>query len=859
MASAPPKVLISYSHDSPEHEQRVLTLAAHLRRDGVDCMIDQYVLVPEEGWTLWMERRFEASDFVLMACTETYYRRVRDDEEIGKGLGVRWEGGLIYRALYRDGRRNTKFIPILFEASDSSHIPGPVEDTIFYLVQTERGYEDLYRRITDQPRAVKPELGKLRSLPPAEHKSEGAVGREVVLSNVPERNPFFTGREQLLIQIRDELTQQGRVVLSGLGGVGKSQTAIEYAHRYATKYSELFWFTADSHQALTSAYTRVAALLGVSPAEAQDQTFAVNAVKYWLASHEGWLLIFDNVDRADTIKPFVSLKPTGHIVLTSRVRVFDTIGIVKPVELNEMSSEEAKTFLLKRTGREYQGGVELNSASELTAKLGFLPLALEQAGAFIVENQTLFQDYLRSFSLHMLELLNISPVAGDYSESVHTTWSMNFRQLECESEAAAELLRLSAFLSPDNIPLEILAKGAPELGDVISAALAGAQEDPLVLDKTLKPLSRFSLIRRNIETRTYSLHRLVQAVVRGGLDLQTQRRWGERAVRAANRIFPDAEFSNWSLCDRLLPQALACAELISEWDFEFPESVRLLHATGIYLYERGRYAESEPLLEQTLALREKTLGPEHPDVAVTINNLAELYRSRGWYAKAEPFYERALAIRKKALGPLNPDLATSFNNLARLYRFQGQYGRAEPLYEQAQLILERALGPKHLDVARNLRSLAGLYRDNGQYRKAESLLEQAQTTFENALNPEHQDIAWCLHNMALLYDKEGQYEKAEHLYEQACAIFEKSLGPEHPDLAWCLLNMALLYDKKDQYENAELRFRRALAIFERSLGPEHPHVGLCLEKYALMLGKMDRSEEGALFEARAKAIRAKQG
>jgi TIR domain len=206
MPSQPPRVLISYSHDSPEHEQRVLTLANRLRGDGIDCTIDQYVLVPEEGWPLWMERQIEDSDFVLMVCTETYFRRVRDEEESGKGLGVRWEGRLIYHAIYRAEMRNTKFIPVLFDAGDTAHIPGPVGDTNFYLVQTEHGYEDIYRRLTNQPRAIKPELGKLRSLPPAERRSEGALGR---LMNVPNLPPHFLPRPDDLQTLKD-------TVLAGL-------------------------------------------------------------------------------------------------------------------------------------------------------------------------------------------------------------------------------------------------------------------------------------------------------------------------------------------------------------------------------------------------------------------------------------------------------------------------------------------------------------------------------------------------------------------------------------------------------------------------------------------------------------------
>ncbi len=237
MASAPPKVLISYSHDSPEHEQRVLELSNRLRGDGIDCTIDQYVVVPEEGWTLWMERQVRDSNFVLMVCTHTYYRRVADEEEPGKGLGIRWEGRLIYQALYGEGRSNTKFILVLFEVGDSSHIPGPVGGTNFYLVQTEYGYEDLYHRLTNQPRAIKRALGKLRSLPAGERKSEGALGR---LVNVPNLPPHFLPRSGDLQALKDAvlagltkpvaLTGVGKFGLQGMGGIGKTVLATALAH-----------------------------------------------------------------------------------------------------------------------------------------------------------------------------------------------------------------------------------------------------------------------------------------------------------------------------------------------------------------------------------------------------------------------------------------------------------------------------------------------------------------------------------------------------------------------------------------------------------------------------------------------------
>jgi tetratricopeptide (TPR) repeat protein len=473
----------------------------------------------------------------------------------------------------------------------------------------------------------------------------------LALSNIPDRNPFFTGRKLVLMQIQEALSDRALAILSGLGGVGKTQTAVEYAHRHLPEYAHAFWAKADSRESLVSDYATIAGLLKLPESTAEDQTVAVGAVNRWLTSHRDWLLILDNADRPDTIKPFVPPKPMGHILLTSRAQVFDTIGIVKPVELNEMSRDEAETFLLKRTGREYESGPEPNAASELATELGFLPLALEQAGAYIVRNKSLFQDYLNSFRKRRLELLNkYGPVAGDYHESIRSTWSLNFRQLERESEAAADLLRLSAFLSPDSIPLEFIATGSPELGNLLAAALADVQEDPVVLNETLAPLTNFSLIRPQIDNHSYSVHRLVQAVVSAEMEPETRRLWAERAVRAVNRAFPHVEFSTWPLCERLLPQAQACAELINLWGFEFPEAAWLLNQAGFYLYKRGRYVEAEQLYRQGLTIYEVLPGPKR-DLAKSLNNLARLYRAQGRYTEAEFLYQRALAIGKRTWAP----------------------------------------------------------------------------------------------------------------------------------------------------------------------------------------------------------------
>jgi tetratricopeptide (TPR) repeat protein len=384
----------------------------------------------------------------------------------------------------------------------------------------------------------------------------------LALSNIPERNPFSTGRERVLAQLQEALADRGRAALSGLGGLGKTQTTLEYAHRHFEEYVHIFW-----------------------------------------ATH----------------------------------------------------------------------------AAELLQRRGTL--------------------------------------ASDHPDPVATTWALSFKNIQKANPVAAEFLCFCAFLHPDLIPEEVFSEGAPELGPVLGVL----GSDALALDRAISDILKYSLLRRDPIARTLEIHRLVQAVLKEEMDEATQRLWAERAVRAVNRTFPGVEFSTWSLCDRLLPQAHACAELINQWGFEFPEAAQLLNDAAFYLFERGRCTDAEPLYVRALAIREKALGPEHPAVATSLNNLALLHNAQGQYAKAEPLYQRALAIVEKALGPEHPDLALSLNNVAVLCRLQGQYAKAEPLYQRALAIVEKALGPVHPDVATCLKNYAVLLRQSGRPDEAAPL------------------------------------------------------------------------------------------------------------------------------------------
>jgi tetratricopeptide (TPR) repeat protein len=770
----PPKVFISYSHDSQEHADRVLELSDHLRADGIDCILDQYEDAPPEGFPRWMDRQIRAADYVLMICTPTYYRRVMGEEEPGKGHGVAWESTLIYQYIYNAGTSNTRFIPVLLEGGLESDIPVPWQGVKYYRPMTQEGYEELYRRLTEQPLTPKPELGTLRKLAPRERKhdfssnqaeeqhapvSDPAVDTKSASINqataaassriwrMPfQRNPYFTGRDDLLTRLHSILANGKQAALSqpqaisGLGGIGKTQTAIEYAYRYHNDYNAIFWLKADSRETLLSDVLTLAQLLNLSQQPDQSQEQVVEMIKGWFQSHTGWLLIFDNADDLAMIRDFLPAGGQGHILLTTRSQV--TGNIAKRIDVERMDTEEGTLFLLHRAGLldldtalDAISEVERAKARELVEEVGGLPLALDQAGAFIEETQCGLADYLQFYRTRQAELLKRrGRLVTDHPKSVATTWSLSFEKVEKANPVAADLLRLCAFLDPDVIPEELMTKGASELGPVLKAVAT----EPLRLNDAITDARTYSLLRRNPD-HTLTIHRLVQAVLKQGMNKSTQRRWAERAVRAVNQAFPEVDYDTWLQCQHYMPQVQTCAALIDQWGMTFPETAQLLMEAGYYLEQSAQYEQAEPLLQRALVIREKMMGPEHPDTGTTLHELASLYQYQGKYEQAEPLYQRALAISEKMEGPEHPSTADTLNNLAVLYVDQGKYEQAEPLFQRALAIYEKILGPEHPSTAVTLHSLAVRYWKQGKYEQAEPLMQRALAISEKVPGPDHPD------------------------------------------------------------------------------------------------------------------------
>ncbi len=306
--------------------------------------------------------------------------------------------------------------------------------------------------------------------------------------------------------------------------------------------------------------------------------------------------------------------------------------------------------------------------------------------------------------------------------------------------------------------------------------------------------------------------------------------------------------------------ALATEKQLETWERflgpEHPDVATSLNSLAVFYKTQARYAEAEPLYQRSLAIFEKALGPEHPDVATIVSNLALLYEAQGRLAEAEPLCRRSLAILEKTLGPEHPEVATSLNYLALLYQTQGRYAEAEPLYQRSLAIREKALGPDP-DVATSLNNLAALYQTVGRYAGAELLYQRSLAIQEKALGPEHPEVATIVSNLALLYEAQGRYAEAEPLHQRSLAIREKTLGPEHAEVAASLNNLAGLYETQGRYAEAEPLYQRSLAIQEKALGPEHPEVATSLNNLAVLHAAQGRYAEAEQLYQRSLAIRKK--
>ncbi|GHP00458.1 hypothetical protein KSF_105050 [Reticulibacter mediterranei] len=410
-----------------------------------------------------------------------------------------------------------------------------------------------------------------------------------------------------------------------------------------------------------------------------------------------------------------------------------------------------------------------------------------------------------------------------YADSVATTWSLSFEQIEQSNQAAAEFLQLCAFVAPDQFPEEVLIQGA----SFWPAALQEAVSDRWRFNQLLETVQAFSLVQRFGEERLLRLHRLVQVVQQAHMDKRDQKQWAERLVQAVHALLPtDArvEIESWPQCQRVVEQAKNCDQLIRQYGLQQEEAIALLERAGIYLRERGSFAQAKQLLLHALCLHEQQGTPQVLPMTTLLLNLANLSSQRGKDQEAEAFCQRALQIRQHHLGPEHLDVALALHWLVNIVANRGRLKQAERLYAQALQIREEQSGPEHPLVATSLLGLSLVYERQKQYTQAEALTMRTLRIREQQFGSDHPQTILAINGLAVIYAHQGKDEQAEPLYLRSLHIQECLLGADHPQLGSPLDGLARIYAHQGKDEQAELFYLRAIHILEQQSLTEHLHL-----------------------------------
>jgi serine/threonine protein kinase/tetratricopeptide (TPR) repeat protein len=695
-----------------------------------------------------------------------------------------------------------------------------------------------------------------------------------VIWNLPyRRNTFFTGREQVITSLHNTFCS-GKVAVrtqavSGLGGMGKTQIAAEYAHRYHSEYQVILWVRGDTREKMLSDIAALATMLNLKGQHEQEQHHVIEAVRSWLRKNTKWLLIIDNFEDLRLVQTILPSTVRGHILLTTRTQT--TGNIAQRIDLEKMTLEEGALLLLRRTKILAQDATlqdasttDCQRAIAIVEVLDGLPLALDQAGAYIEESGCNLSNYLCRYQAGRMKLLGRRGGFDiDHPTSVTDTFSYSFEKIEKISPAALELLRFCAFLHPDAIPEELIIHGATELGPILQPVAT----DPFLLDSTIATLRKFSLVRRNSDTNMLSMHRLVQAVLQDRMCEETRSIWVERTIRAINLALPDvSEFIMWQRCQQYMPHVQNCVALIEEWKIVSPEAARLLEQTGVYLqvqaqytqayvlferavdirtllaeagpavttaslshlfwhyYHQGQYALAEQPIWKVLRLLQQTPGTDQQPVATCLGAVAYLSYQQGKYSQAEDYFLQALAIYEKHVGLQHPSAVCTFSGLGNVYLALAKYDRAERFFWDALNIWQQMPEPQHPLMCSSLNGLAQLSIVQGKYAQAELYLQQERAHLEKTLHPLHPTLAHNLNDWATLHMAQGKYNQVEPLLRQSLTILEQTVSLQHPIAGRTLDILGRFSYLQGKYTTAEQFFQRAQRIREQALGVEHPDV-----------------------------------
>ncbi|HXP22304.1 MAG TPA: FxSxx-COOH system tetratricopeptide repeat protein [Streptosporangiaceae bacterium] len=593
--------------------------------------------------------------------------------------------------------------------------------------------------------------------------------------NVPARNPGFTGRDNLLVAVRERLVADRRAVvqaLHGTGGVGKTQLAMEYAHRFAGAYDLAWWINAEQAGSITDQVAALGASLTCVPADAGPDLVR-RLVLAELRGRGSWLLVFDNAVAPGDIADWLP-GGDGHVLITSREHQWTEIAV--PVEVDVLTRPESQALLRDRVA-----GLTDTDADRLAAALGDLPLALAQAASYLTETGVGATEYLRLLTSRAAKLMDQGRPMS-YPRSLAAATILAFDQLAKRDPAAAELANLCAFLAPEPIPSDLLTEAAPELPPLLAERAA----DPLTWHQTFGHLSSQSLAR--VDQRGIQFHRLTQAILRDCLSptQATTTRARAEAILAASHPGDFQDPTIWPRWAMLMPHLLAvhpqtttsarlrnlaehaCWYLIARGDAsgghdlaaslhqhrredagdDDPDTLRTVHTLSWALWNLGRYAEARDLSKDTLERLRRTLGPDHNNTLASATSLAVSLRALGDAQAARDLDQDTLNRRRRALGPDHPETLISASNLAICLRELGNLQAARDLHQDTLDRYRRSLGPDHPDTLASANNLASDLHAIGDFQAARDLDQDTLDRRRSSLGPDHPDTLDSTRNLA---------------------------------------------------------------------------------------------------------------
>jgi tetratricopeptide (TPR) repeat protein len=637
-------------------------------------------------------------------------------------------------------------------------------------------------------------------------------------------DPYFTGRDDELVALHHALRSGSPTaaiqVITGLGGIGKSRLAVEYAYRYGAAYDLVWWIRAEDRATLRSDYVELAQALGL-PSDQDDQ--AVASLRQELRRRRDWLLVFDNAEEPDELFRLLPDRHSGHVLITTQRREWPH---AETRHLGVLSAPAAVGYLQRR------GKVaDEANAAELAVALGRLPLMLVQAASVIADGMPA-SDYLDLLREQSPELFAEGRTEDDHV-TIDSTWRVSVERLADRSPTALALFRLASFLNADAIPLARL-KAWPGM----PAELADALASPFQLTKATRALSEYSLAEAS--DGLLSVHRMVQAVTRTELG-GDEPRWSKIALTTISAAFPQdvRDPKTWETCEAVLAHALTCAEHAVRLNTSTTTAMELLNRAAVYLLARGRIDLAGSVVAQALTIAE----PLNQDDLVFLscrNTYGQVLLARGDLPAARLSQEEVYKARTEILGPEDPDTLRAGRDLVEVLYRQGHPIDASQLQDRLVEAFTSVLGADDLETITSHAYQATLLRDAGQFAQARAIEEQVVEARSRVLGPEHPNTLTAKGNLATTLRELGKLGDARAIEEQVVEARSRVLGPEHPNTLAAKANLAVTLSELGKLGDARAIEEQVIEARSRVLGPEHPNTLAAKANLAVTLRELGK-------------------